>query len=241
MAVASDGGNTDPANNRIYYPTSSEWWYSESVDCIVDGECISTPGETGPIESCSVYALRDLYIHAACFDTEPGVDVFTVAGTSYSGTDGPHGVHVSATTCQPWAEASTCQPDDRMTWSTSRYGASAGFTLCAVGSADELSRSFECFGNRPPSAAWSPRPIDVSFLRKAALGCGLFAPPFLVYALYERYLGPWQRWPWQKAPSPTEPQASKAAAPGPEGAADDGLAGGGDDGVIVKGEPTLDC
>ena len=33
------------------------------------------------------------------------------------------------------------------------------------------------------------------------------------------------------------------AAPGrgPQGAADDGLAGGGGDGVVVKGEPTLDC
>ena len=127
-----------------------------------------------------------------------------------------------------------------MTWSTSQYVSSAGFTLCAVGSADELSRSFECFGNRPPSAPWEPRPIDASFLWMAALGASPLALAFLAYALYERYLGPWQRWPWKKPPSPTEPQteASKAAAPG---AADDSGAGGGDDGVVVKGEPVLDC
>ena len=181
-AQASGDANTDPANNRIFYPcvgpalhdphdvprqpsvnrqlgyscelagmsrrheliaywietrvrrTGSDWWYSEDIGCVVVDECITTQGETGPIEMCKMMARRDLVIYSACFDTEADKDelvIFGENGGTYSGTSSPHGV--------------TVLEGNGLEWRTSLDVNSKGWTLCAVNSTEGLAAAdFPC-------------------------------------------------------------------------------------------------
>ena len=71
----------------------------------------------GPNENCNIKALRPLVVSATEFATEEGVDILTVAGTQYHGSDGPQGQPVAAGAELVWTS------DDREFRS--------GFKVCA--------------------------------------------------------------------------------------------------------------
>ena len=80
--------------------------------CLSDGE-----GDYGNVESCTIKALRPLILTATEFDTESSHDTLTIAGTAYSGSDGPQGLPVDG--------------GAELAWSSDGSVVRAGFKVCA--------------------------------------------------------------------------------------------------------------
>ena len=75
-------------------------------------------GNYGPDEKCNVWALQDLDVIGTEFETQAAYDILSVAGTKFSGSEGPQRVVLYKGTGLKW---------------TSDGGISgSGFKVCVV-------------------------------------------------------------------------------------------------------------
>ena len=108
--------------------SGSDWWSSDSPDCIVAGRCVTDGlGDHDNHERCTIRPLRDLYISVRVFNTETGYDYLlhgrnglTTANvvTAYTGRNHPHGLRLST------------GMNDWLNWQTDQTVTFEGFTLC---------------------------------------------------------------------------------------------------------------
>lgn len=90
--------------------------------CEVSGDCVTTPvslGEHPSGYSCLLVALSDGNLRVSNFHTAPGQDVFVVHNQSYSGLQGPAGVHVKR--------------GDALVWTAQVAGANSTWEVCIDG------------------------------------------------------------------------------------------------------------
>ena len=80
-------------------------------------------GDYGNSEECRIKALRPLVATATEFDTEENYDFLTVAGTQYSGSDGPQGLPVDAGAELVWkSDGSVCKAGFKVCQTSSLFG-----------------------------------------------------------------------------------------------------------------------